>query len=173
MVLEQLGEITVLRARGLSFSKRHFSGRAANYLTYFASACLAGLRLEKPDVLIALTDPPIVGLAALLAARRSGCPLVISFRDLFPEVGRLLEDFRSPLVDWTLAQVNRILIRQADCLVALGEAMRSRLVLEKGAPPGKVVVIPDWSDTKALVPGPKRNPFSLEFERTLPNPRTD
>lgn len=159
---EQLGGITIFRARGTTLSKSRFAGRAANYLSYFGSACLAGLRLDKPGVIVALTDPPIIGLAALLAARRFRCPLVISYRDLFPEVGHLLEDFRSPLVDWILTQVNRTLISQADRLIALGEDMKERLCGEKGARPDRVVVIPDWADGKVFVPVPKQNPFSAE-----------
>ena len=157
---EELNGISILRGLGTHFSKRRFAGRVSNYLTYFASACMAGLRLERPDVVIALTDPPIVGLAALLAARRFHCPLVISYRDLFPEVGHLLEDFKSPPVDWVLTQVNRILIRHAAHLVALGEAMRDRLI-EKGAPPNRIAIIPDWADTSAIVPAEKKNPFSV------------
>lgn len=151
--------ISILRTRGTRFSKRRFMGRVTNYLTYFSSACLAGLHLKHPDVIVALTDPPIIGLAALLAAWRFRCPLVISYRDLFPEVGHLLEDFKSPTVDWVLTQVNRILIRYSKRLVALGEAMRKRLI-EKGASPDQVVVIPDWADTSAIVPTDKKNPFS-------------
>lgn len=158
---EDFEGMTVYRARGTSFPKKFFPGRAVNYLTYFGSACLAGLRVQKPDVVIALTDPPIIGLAGLLCARRNHCPFVISFRDLFPEVGRLLKDFRSPFVDEVLNRINRFLIRRADRLVALGEAMKRRLVEEKGADPDRVVIIPDWADTAVLTPGPKRNPFSV------------
>jgi colanic acid biosynthesis glycosyl transferase WcaI len=39
--------------------------------------------------------------------------------------------------------------------------MREKLILGKGADPGKVVVIPDWADCSEIRPGPKRNPFSL------------
>ncbi len=153
--------IRVLRARGTTFPKSRFAGRAANYVSYFGAACVKGLGMERPDVVVALTDPPIAGLAAGLAARRFRCPLVISFRDLFPEVGRLLEDFQSPLVDGLLTQVNRILIHQAQALVALGTDMRNRLI-EKGARADKITIIPDWADLDAVTPGPKRNPFSIE-----------
>ncbi len=158
---ESLGQISILRARGTTWSKRTFVGRVMNYLTYFSSACLAGLQLERPDLVIALTDPPVIGLAGLLAARRFRCPLVISYRDLFPEVARLLDNFQNPLVEQVLHRVNRILIRSSVRIIALGEAMRARLIEEKKADPQKVVVIPDWADGDLIVPGPKRNPFSL------------
>ena len=91
---EHRNGVDIFRARGTRYSKRRFVGRATNYGTYFLSACYAGLRLDKPDVVVALTDPPIIGLAAWLAGRRFGAPLVMAFNDLFPEVTVLLDDFR-------------------------------------------------------------------------------
>lgn len=152
--------VEVFRARGTRFSKRRFIGRASNYVTYFISACYAGLRLDRPDVVVALTDPPIIGLAALVAARRFGAAFVMSYRDIFPEVARLLEDFQSDAVERMLQAVNCFLVRHADRNVALGETMRRRLIDGKGAPPERTIVIPDWTDCEAIVPGPKRNPFS-------------
>ena len=40
--------IEILRARGTRFSKRRFAGRFSNYVSYFLSACYAGLRLTAP-----------------------------------------------------------------------------------------------------------------------------
>ena len=47
-------------------------------------------------------------------------------------------------------------------MIALGETMRERLVSGKGADPDKVAVIHNWADCAAIVPGPKRNDFSVE-----------
>ena len=152
--------VEVLRARGTRWSKRRFVGRASNYVTYFLSACWAGLRLDRPDVVVALTDPPIIGLAGLLTARRFGAPFIMSYRDIFPEVARLLEDFQSDAVERMLQSVNCFLVRHTDRNVAIGETMRHRLIDGKGAPPDRTIVIPDWTDCEAIVPGPKRNPFS-------------
>ena len=120
-------------------------------------------RLSKvqPDVVVSLTDPPVVGLAALLAARRSRAGFVFLCQDIFPEVAGLVEDFRSDAVNRLLDRINRLVIREADRIVAVGETMRDRLVAEKGADPAKVVVIHNWADCSAIVPGPKRNAFSL------------
>lgn len=154
--------VDVLRARGTRLSKRRFAGRFTNYVSYFLSACWAGLRLERPDVVVAQTDPPIIGLAGYLAARRFGVPFVMAYKDVFPEVARLLEDFQSESVSRMLQGVNSFLARRADRVVALGETMRRRLVEGKGADPAKTIVIPDWADCAAIVPGPKVNPFAHE-----------
>jgi len=153
--------VEILRARGTRFSKDRVAGRFTNYVSYFLSACYAGLRLERPDVVVAQTDPPIIGLAGYLAARRFRAPFVMAYKDIFPEVARLLEDFQSETVNRVLQGVNRFLVRKADRVVALGEAMRQVLIEGKGAEPGRTVIIPDWADCSAIEPGPKRNPFSL------------
>jgi putative colanic acid biosynthesis glycosyltransferase WcaI len=154
--------VRIFRARGTRFDKKWFPGRAMNYATYFLSACWAGLRLDRPDVVVALTDPPIIGLAALMAGKRFRAPLVMSYRDLFPEVTVLLKDFHGPAINAALQKVNRFLVRKAIRVVALGETMRRRLIENKGAPAGKTIIIPDWADTSAIVPTPKRNRFSEE-----------
>jgi colanic acid biosynthesis glycosyl transferase WcaI len=150
--------VRIVRARGTTFSPRRFIGRALNYVTYFLSAWLAGLRLPRQDVTVALTDPPIIGLAALAARPRHG--MVFYCQDIFPEVAGLLEDFKSPLVNALLERVNRLLVRRASRIVALGDTMASRLVHGKGADPAKLTVIHNWADTSAIVPSPKQNPFA-------------
>jgi len=157
---EEYRGVQIFRARGTRFDKRRFAGRATNYMTYFFAACWAGLRLDRPDVVVALTDPPIIGLAAWLAGKRFGAPLVMSYRDLFPEVTVLLEDFHSDAINNALQRVNRFLCRHAERVVALGDTMKARLIDDKGAPPAKTVIIPDWADTTAIAPAPKQNPFA-------------
>jgi len=158
--LEDYRGIHILRSRGTRFSKRRFAGRAANYLTYFLAACYAGLKLERPDIVVAATDPPIIGLAAYLAARRFGVVLVMSYQDVFPEVAALLEDFHSGTVNGVLQRVNQFLVRRAVRTVALGATMKRRLVEGKGADPERTVVIPSWADCCEITPAARRNAFS-------------
>lgn len=157
---ERHAGVDIFRARGTQWSKRTLAGRIVNYLSYCGAAGLAGLQLERPDVVVALTDPPIIGLAAWLAARRARAAFVIAYKDLFPEVARLVDGRRRPVVEWVLHRVNHFLLRRADRVVALGDAMRRRLIEEKGADPAKVVIIPDWADMTAIAPGPKDNAFA-------------
>jgi len=152
--------VTILRARGTRRDKNKFRGRALNYMSYFATACAAGLRADRPDVAVALTDPPIIGLAAYAAARRHRVPFVMVFQDLFPEVTALLEDFHSDTVNAGLQRVNKFLIRKATRVVALGATMRQRLMEDKGAPAAKTVIISNWADTTSIAPGPKDGPFA-------------
>lgn len=150
--------VRILRARGTRFSQRAFAGRAANYVTYFLSALWIALRLPKQDVTVALTDPPIIGLAALAARPRRG--MVFYCQDIFPQVAGLLEDFRSDGVNHLLERLNRYLVRQARRIVSLGDTMSARLIEGKGADPAKITVIHNWADTAAIAPSSKDNDFA-------------
>ena len=150
--------VRIIRARVTTLSPRPFVGRALNYVTYFLSALWAALRLPRQDVTIALTDPPIIGLAALAARPRYG--MVFYCQDIFPEVAGLLADFKSPIVNGILDRINRFLVRRAARIVALGETMASRLIHGKGADPEKVTVIHNWADTAAITPSSKHNAFA-------------
>jgi colanic acid biosynthesis glycosyl transferase WcaI len=152
--------VRILRANGTRLPRRKFIGRAANYLTYFASAFAATLQIGKQDVVVSLTDPPILGLAALSAARRAGARFVFLCEDIFPEVASLLEDFHNATINRTLDRINRRLVSEADAVIALGDRMKRRLVEEKGASPASVHVIHNWADCQAITPGPKDNAFS-------------
>ncbi len=161
---ERHNGVAIFRGAGTTFRPHRFAGRAANYVSYFLSACLAGMRIPRPDVVVSLTDPPIIGLAALLTARRCKARFVFVCQDVFPEVAWLLEDFHNATVNRLLDWINRLLIRQADRVVTLGETMRERLIAGKGAEPWRVKVIHNWADCTAIVPGSKRNPFSVAHE---------
>jgi hypothetical protein len=76
---EEYRGIHIIRAKGTRFSKERFAGRARNYVSYFLSA-LSGARGMLPDVVVSLTDPPIIGLAALRTARRFEAKLCFSAR---------------------------------------------------------------------------------------------
>jgi putative colanic acid biosynthesis glycosyltransferase WcaI len=154
--------VHIVRASGTTLDPRPFIGRATNYVSYFSSAVVKGLAIRKPDVVVALTDPPIIGLAALATASKARAPFVFLCEDIFPEVAALLEDFHSDSVNAALTQVNRFLVRKATRIVALGETMKRRLVEGKGADPSKVTVIHNWADCCAVAPAPRDNSFARQ-----------
>jgi putative colanic acid biosynthesis glycosyltransferase WcaI len=159
---ERHAGVAILRAKGTRLARRGFAGRFVNYLSYFFSAAWASFKVGSPDVVVALTDPPIIGLVAWATARRTGARFVFLCQDIFPEVANLLEDFRSERVNAILERVNRFLVRRADRIVALGETMKNRLVEGKGASADKITVIHNWADGNLLSPAPKDNPFARE-----------
>ena len=153
--------VEIVRVRSTSHDRTQLSHRALNYLTYLGDALLQGARAERPDVVLCMTDPPIVADVALLVARRFGVPLVVISQDVFPEVAVELKRLESPLLVGAMRGLIGAYLKRADRVVAIGETMRLRLEA-KGARPERIRVIPNWVDTTKLEPAPRDNAWSRE-----------
>jgi len=151
--------VEIVRVPSTSFERSRFFARAANYASYLSSALLSGVRGRRPDVVLCMTDPPIVANVALLVARRYRAPLVVISQDVFPEIAVQLKRLENPVLMSLLRGLVGIYLRRADRIVAIGETMRTRLE-EKGAPPDRLRVIPNWVDTARLGPLEKANPWA-------------
>ena len=159
---EERNGVRILRCWGTARPNRTLSGRIANYLSYFTSAVIASLRVGPADVVVTLTDPPIVALPAMATAALRGSRFVFLCQDVFPEVIRLLEGFQNRKIEAVLSWISRLTVRRADRIITLGDTMARRLVETKGADRSKIRVVHNWSDANAITPGSKDNPFTRE-----------
>src|SRR5712691_8549197 len=155
--------VEIVRVPSTSFERSKLFARASNYATYLTSALLGGLRGRRPDVVLCMTDPPIVANIALLVARRFRVPLVVISQDVFPEVAVELGRLDNRALVGALRGAIRFYLERADRVVAIGDTMRRRLE-QKGARPERLNVIPNWVDTNAIVPQPRDNPWAREHE---------
>lgn len=153
--------VEIVRVPSTAFNRAHLGRRAVNYVTFLASALSAGLSVRPPDVVLCMTDPPIIADVALVVARRFGVPLVVVSQDVFPEAAVALRRLENPLAVTLLRALIRFYLQRADRVVAIGETMRRRLV-EKGADPARLTTIPNWVDTSALAPAPADNTWARE-----------
>src|SRR5256714_2185052 len=140
------GGVEIIRVASTSFERSKLLARGANYVSYLVSALVRSVRGKRPDVILCMTDPPIVADIALLAARRFNAPLVVISQDVFPEIAVQLKRLENPLLMSVLRGLVGFYLRRADRIVAIGETMRRRLE-EKGARPDRLRVIPNWIDT--------------------------
>src|SRR5438552_14235852 len=155
--------VEIVRVSSTSFERSKLFARASNYATYLTSALLRGLRGRRPDVVLCMTDPPIVANVALLVARRFRAPLVVISQDVFPEIAVQLKRLENPVVMSLLRGLVGLYLRRAERIVAIGATMRRRLE-EKGARPERLRVIPNWIDTTRLGPLEKANPWARNVE---------
>jgi glycosyltransferase involved in cell wall biosynthesis len=152
-------DVEIVRVPSTSFERSKLLARASNYASYLSSALLRGIRETRPDVVLCMTDPPIVADVALLVARRFRTPLVVISQDVFPEIAVQLERLESPVLVSLLRGLVGLYLRRADRIVAIGDTMRRRLE-EKGAKPERLKVIPNWVDTGRLAPIERANPWA-------------
>jgi colanic acid biosynthesis glycosyl transferase WcaI len=151
--------VEIIRVPSTSFERSKLLARATNYVTYLTNSLLRGLRVPKPDIVLCMTDPPIVADVALLVARRYRAPLIVISQDVFPEIAVQLERLENPVVMRLLRSLVSLYLRRADRIVAIGDTMRQRLE-EKGAPADRVRVIPNWVDTERLAPRDRANEWA-------------
>jgi colanic acid biosynthesis glycosyl transferase WcaI len=151
--------VQVIRVRSTAFDRSRLHLRAANYLSYLADSVLTALSGPPPDLVLCMTDPPIVGDIGLLAARRFGVPLVVISQDVFPEIAVSVKRLENPVVIGALRAAVALYLRRADRIVAIGETMRRRLEA-KGAPADRISVISNWVDSKAITPQPRENEWA-------------
>jgi glycosyltransferase involved in cell wall biosynthesis len=160
---EQQGGVRVLRARSTAYDRTQLRHRIVNYVTYLGDTFVRASALERPDLVICMTDPPVVGDVALAVARRHRAPLLVISEDVFPEIATELGRLTNPVLVGVLRRLVGYYLKRANHVVAIGERMRARLVA-KGAAPGRITVIPNWVDTSAIVPGSRDTEWSREQE---------
>ncbi len=154
--------VEIVRVPSTSFERSRLLARASNYASYLTNALVFGLRGPRPDVVLCMTDPPIVADIALLVAKRFRAPLVVISQDVFPEIAVQLKRLENPLAMRMLRSFVSLYLRRADRIVAIGDTMRRRLE-EKGAPPERVRVIPNWVDTERLAPRDRANDWACNL----------
>jgi colanic acid biosynthesis glycosyl transferase WcaI len=153
--------VEIVRVHSTAHDRSALHLRALNYATYLAQSLREGLAAQRPDVVLCMTDPPIIADVALIVARRFGVPLVVVSQDVFPEIAVELKRLENPLVIEVLRRAIAAYLERADRVVAIGETMRDRLE-SKGAPPERLRVIPNWVDSTVLTPQPRDNEWARE-----------
>lgn len=151
--------IEIVRVQSTAYDRSELTRRALNYLTYLAISLREGLGGPRPDLVLCMTDPPVVADVALVVARIRRAPLVVISQDVFPEIAVELRRLSNPAAISLLRFLVGLYLRRADRIVAIGETMRTRLIA-KGARPDRVDVIPNWVDTQKLRAAKKDNEWS-------------
>ncbi len=155
---QQRRGVTIHRVFNFRFPKGQIVGRAVNLLSYFVSTFATALYVERPDVIVVETDPPVLGLLGDFLRHWHGCKLVVYLQDIYPDLAVVLGKFPDT---WWVRRLRAWLFRvyrSADRVVVLSHDMRDLLV-ESGVPSGNVECIPNWVDARAVYPVKAHNPF--------------
>jgi glycosyltransferase involved in cell wall biosynthesis len=142
--------VTVERVASTAYPRQQMRRRVSNYLSYLALAVPRALAIH-PDIVLAMTDPPVAGIAGAFIARMADRPFVYNIRDLYPDMaigGDIVQPNR--WVDrWE--KMHRRALHQAARVIVLGDDMRERII-SKGVSPDRVVVVRDGASFPPLLP---------------------
>jgi glycosyltransferase involved in cell wall biosynthesis len=151
---ELIDGVSVYRVWTTHFGRASLPGRAVDYATFYLAAAWRLWRLvQRGDVVIAETDPPMVSVIAGPLCRHRGARLVNWLQDIFPEVAQALgiggRAARAPLR--LLRRLRGRSLRTAHMNVVLGRRMAER-VRALGVPGERIRIIPNWADGTGIAP---------------------
>jgi colanic acid biosynthesis glycosyl transferase WcaI len=148
--LRGVGAPTVIRLWTPALGKATDLRRLADYVAFLIGAVARLLVLPRQDVVIALTTPPFVLVAAV--AHRILHPrtkVVLWSHDLYPDAAEAFGTIRpGGFASRSLRAVSRWLLRHVDHVVAVDDAMLHRLLTgyaQNGRPAGSVIA--NWEPT--------------------------
>lgn len=139
----------VVRVRSTSFNRSALWGRALNYVSYLAGSLVRSMLLRRPDVVITLTDPPVIGLVGALVSMRYRRPLIHVCHDLYPDIAVALGTLRPGAATAAWNRVNRFVWSRAELVCVVSRDMKARLVA-RGVVAGRVEIVPTWATAQPL-----------------------
>lgn len=161
---ETLDGVELHRVPALGFGRRGFAGRLADYGSFLPLLALKALfGLPRPDLVLALTTPPYLGLVASALARLRGAAHAHWVMDVYPDV---LGAYGLARSDGLAARLLRALTARqlggARSVLALGPFMARCLQAYVGR--GRAEWVPLWGEDP-LDPWPSGMPNRLRVER--------
>ena len=157
--------VLIERVGSTAYPRHQMRRRVTNYLTYLALALPRALAI-RPDLILAMTDPPIAGIAGALVARLAGRPFVYNIRDMYPDMALGGEIVRPSRWVEQWEKMHRQALRRAARVIVLGDDMRDR-ILAKGVAAERVVVVRDGTLFPQAMP-PEDDPVVREIRCGFP-----
>jgi glycosyltransferase involved in cell wall biosynthesis len=156
---EQYKGIKIIRVCNTIFWKGNLVGRLINWFTFGILSFLISLTIS-PRLIIVGTDPPFLGIIAMMVSRIKSTPFIYNCRDLYPEVAVAMGKIKKhSLLGRTFSYFDKMALNSARLVVCLGPTMENKLKA-KGVSEDRLRVISDWVDTSLIKPIPKNeNPL--------------
>ena len=156
---------SITRLNPFPTDKGNLVARALAFIGFTGFAALTSIRSKvRPDVVLVMSPPLILGFAGWIAARRWRVPLVFNIQDVFPDVAVEVGAITNTSVIAVARWVERFLYLRSDAVTVLSEDLRQNLAAKVGRRrPERVVVIPNFVDTEAIEPRSRDNSYREDF----------
>lgn len=136
--------VYVERVSGLPFTRASHWRRALSYLSLYPALLWRALRMPRADVVVTLTDPPLLLVLGVVLKALKGSRHVHWAQDIYPELAEEISILpKNGLVARALRWISTAGLRHADRVIAVGRCMKARLV-QRGLAPSTIEVIPNW-----------------------------
>lgn len=152
---EDLEGVTVHRSPLYMSHDTNAKRRAANYLSFAASASAVGVtRLGQVDVALVHSTPATVAMPAMARRLLLRTPYVVHIQDLWPETvtaSGFLAEGRHNRVERTLHRFCDSVYRHAAAIAVTSPGMVERIAA-RGVSPHKISFVPNWAEERHFHP---------------------
>ena len=129
--------------------------RIRNYASFWVSASVSGLGLQKPDVVVGTSPQLLVALSGWWLAWWKRVPFVFEVRDLWPEsLAAVGAGSEGSALHRTLSAIAGFLYRRSDHIVVVTPAFKDHLIQHWEVPAQKVSIVENGVETGLFRPCP-------------------
>jgi glycosyltransferase involved in cell wall biosynthesis len=163
---EWLDGVRVRRLAGTGFGRADLAGKLADYLGYYLQLAGTLARSTRPDLIVALTTPPYLGLLAKWTAQLRGTRHAHWVMDIYPDVMRahgMLRDAGGRVAYRALQRLASHALGGAGVVLTLAPGMADGLRAYTNAST-RVEWVPLWAP-EGLEPWPSGHAVPLRAER--------
>lgn len=143
--VEIIDGIRVIRVWTYIAANKGYIRRIINYISFMLTATLAGLTLEKHDIIIATSPQFFCGWAGALIAKFKKIPFILEVRDLWPDSIVAVGAITNRMIIAFLEKIERALYSTATHIVTVGRGYKRNLVA-KGVDKNKITIISNGID---------------------------
>lgn len=120
------------------------------------------LTIHKGDVVFLRLPPLQLGITGILLKKLKGVRVFLNIQDIHPDLAIESRILKNSLVIKMAKAFEKWLYAKSHKIIVISDGFKKNLI-DKGVPPGKITVIPNWVDTNILRPLPKDNYIAKNF----------
>lgn len=134
--------------------------RIVAWFGFHAASTAYGMTCRfRPQVVLTPSPPLTIGVSAWALGCRYRVPFIYNVQEIYPDVAIHLGALKNRFLIRIMLIIERFVYARATALTTISEGMKQRL-LNKGIPPEKVHLIPNFVDVTEFTPLSKDNEFS-------------
>jgi glycosyltransferase involved in cell wall biosynthesis len=154
---EMRNGVDVQRCWATTLDKNKFLFRIINLITISLSIFMSALfRVRRGDILISVTNPPLLPYLGALACRLKGARFVLLIHDVYPEILTRLGILKpQSIILRLLDHASCWLYSGTDRILVLGRDMRSLVADKLLSRRDRVVIATNWANTETISPQPR------------------
>ncbi len=143
--------VAILRRGASGANRKSLAARVWGYLSFYGSAFLAMMAIQKPDIILVESTPPLIVAAGAMVSILRRIPLVHVVQDLYPEVAEELGAIRKDgLAAKAFRRLHRRALSRASKIIVLGRDMRDKVAASYGVDPARIEIVANWADIESL-----------------------